>query len=158
MDKIQQIYIRYLKESNKIRFYKSLPTTHECISEIFSHAENRDDVLITILRYHNLIYPFKEYFEQFLKQHNALTEFFENLNVNFARRALMLPRNTKTTLDKDDYFIFVPPHQFMYAAFWWRETTQGHDFWSCLCSEWGLFLRKKIFKKYLEDEKEEIFI
>lgn len=79
---------------------------------------------------------FIDMFTKFLKEQNVYDKFFNNVNIDFIRRALNntfdITGNTKQELIFDNLI----PIGFVMDAFHWEETEEMNDFWSNINSEW----------------------
>ena len=93
---------------------------------------------------------FIDMFTKFLKEQNAYDQFFNNVNIDFIRRALDntfdITGNTKQELVFDNLL----PIGFVMDAFHWQDTEERHEYWSNINSQWEIIV-------YSDEKKENNF-
>ena len=93
---------------------------------------------------------FIDKFTKFLKEQDAYDRFFNNVNIDFIRRALNDAFDITGKTKQELVFDNLLPIGFVMDAFHWEETEERHDFWSDINSAW-----EKIV--YNEEKKENCF-
>lgn len=79
---------------------------------------------------------FIDMFTKFLKEQNVYDKFFNNVNIDFIRRALNNTLDITGNTKQELVFNNLLPIGFVMDAFHWEETEEMHNFWSDINSEW----------------------
>ena len=94
--------------------------------------------------YNNNRKYFEDRFIDFLKKHNALENYIENIDPCFIESSacgkpyFYYERNSneRKKMTMDEMFNILQPYSFIMYAFEWEKTPQGHDNWRQLTNEW----------------------
>ena len=80
---------------------------------------------------------------KFLKEQNVYDKFFNNVNIDFIRRALGNTFNITGNTKQELVFDNLLPIGFIMDAFHWEETDEGYEYWLYINVEWENIVRNE---------------